>query len=192
MASLQSGLTTNEFTLRHVCAFVDAQGFSRGNEFFVRELAFKSSNLDEVVEFSEGVNSGFLKQARRKTFEYQIKNIHGIDLASGNLPRHYEKLPSVLQVFHRMLSTKERPYFACKNQQLAKVLTENKIPFVDLSIGDLIAPSLSQLDFINKAEELYFCYIHDDKIIEENKFKKLRCARRKVRHLWKYYQDFMA
>ncbi len=137
-------------SLNQICAVVDVQGFATKSHFYPRELSVIGKNIEVNMEFDTRQNAKYLPYAEQKTIHYQTQKIHGLTLRPSYEARaglkHANRLRRVLWRIYKSVVTEDKPYFGCKNQQLAEILEEEGIPFIDL---DSVAPRLRDLDKLN-------------------------------------------
>lgn len=158
-----------------VCAVVDAQGFSLGTEFYVRELAIKGAHVDCRLDIHCDLPRRKLSRRDYKTLKYQTDFVHGLNSKGGDPTLKSRNVGVILRAWHALVATREQPFFACKNHYIAKILDTYKIPYVNLESVTQI-PSTSVL---NKAYPGTSCGHHNWK--NEN----IRCAHRKVHQIWR-------
>lgn len=165
-----------------ICAVVDAQGFTLDNRFHFRELAIRNQDFRCCVEFNPEIFLHRLSRDKRRHLIYQINNIHGLPINPHDTGcfRSSQAL-TVLQSWHAISASPEKPYFGVKNPQLAGVLEQGNIPYICLNKPELNVPSLKVLDGVVKGAK-FFCALHT-RIHYNN---DLRCALRKVNLIWEW------
>jgi len=160
--------------LDRVCAIVDAQGFSVGHSFYVRELTVKGVESCITLEFDPRINEEELTERAQRTIRYQTEYVHGLSLRPWAKVRSSRDIVKVLKGLYKVFKYGDERYFACKNQKLAVILRKAQIPFVDLK--EYGAPPMRELDRDYGGDK--FCRYHNS-----NERSSWTCSERKARHL---------
>jgi len=183
---------------KSVCAVIDMQGFLVDIRFYPRELVILNDtknlyfNIDSELDIKDIKNQKLINDL---TFQKHL--IHGIPIKSEDkwniLTLKADKIRELLPYMYQKIKTQDKVYFACKNQQVSKILKDLKIPFVDLEhtvIGGEICPSLKKFDIQLSNKDLYFCKLHTC-LTDANSpfFRNLRCSSRKCSHIWKWLNN---
>lgn len=173
---------------KHICAFIDAQGFHLNNRFYLRELAIKNDTLDSCVEFDAELYLNRVRKDQRQQLIYQTNSVHGIPITSCRADFRSCEASTVIKSWYEIVATEEKVYFGLKNQQLATILNQVGIPFVDFERREIRAPSLRQLDQAYSSENpVTFCKFHT-RLPRHNNIE-LRCAQRKANRFWEWLRN---
>jgi hypothetical protein len=158
--------------MENICAIIDVQGFCKNKKFVPREIAVASNHLMSMCfEVDPELSNDELFEDR-VTNNYVKHNVHGLGFKpKGNKFINQNEVPKLLRYLYETHKNENATLFGIKNSQLAKILTDNKIPFIELN-----TPKLERLD------EYYGGDYHEEK-------EGGRCALRKVNYLKKWIND---
>lgn len=160
-----------------VCAVVDAQGFTLGKRFYVRELAIRSPNHSACLLVRVQLPRRPISAREHTTLAYQTKFIHGLSLSgiTKEVLSGDKSVGITLKAWHALLSSKECSLFACKNHYVTALLEKYKIPYLDLNTVYQV-PSLVVLN--QTYPLLKSCNNH------AWTSSQVRCAQRKADQIW--------
>jgi hypothetical protein len=161
-----------------VCAVVDAQGFTIGRDFIVRELAIRGERVDSCLLFK--VHSCKKLRVERAVLDYQSHFVHGLSFRGAATSKSLSttnSVTAVLVAWHRMVATTERPLFACLNPAVAELLRKEGIPFLDLH-------EVTQLPSSTLLRQIY----PEKRVCKHHKWTRpaVRCAQAKACQLWQF------
>lgn len=156
---------------------MDIQGFSVEGKFYPRELSIVNNdlnitwNVDPELEVTEN---------NRISIGYHVRDIHGLSVKPdyGPVMIKSSTLAVVLKILSSILFTEEKPYIAVKNQQLAAILRNEGLQFVNLEKGNCVPPAISDLE---KDNIPWMCILHSNPVP-----RMKRCALRKSVSIWKW------
>jgi hypothetical protein len=159
--------------MKKIFAILDVQGFIKNKEFRPREISI----LDDVQHVHYEVNSdlGKLSNDDMKTNIWNSMYITGLPLYTNN-GITIEQMKGLITSFAMMNSTKKRPYYGIKNQQLAKFLDQLGVKYVALHV-----PSMRMMERM---------YGDDLKCGLHFRIGSFNCAARKTRLIQKYLKNF--
>src|SRR5882757_1040597 len=172
-----------------VCAFIDVQGFMDKHEFYPREIAILNNEFSVCYEIDCDFDEEYIKK-HKSWLTYQRDRIHGLpikrvlDFKTSRILK-LSQLKSFIIECYTYLRKVDKYYIAIKNQQLANLLEELKIPTLNLErelIGNEVCPPLYLFDKISTGHT-HYCPLHF--YCTTN---KLRCALRKSINIWNWLQ----
>ena len=176
-------------SLRMVCAVIDSQGFTIGNQFFPRIVAVTNGVSTTEYEFNPQLPP--LDSRALKTVMYQQNKLHGYSMSTNCCEQqdnidyfNQGDFECVLKTIYITLASQQKPYFGISNTKLCKYLISQHIPFVNLSAGPFSAPSHSRLTLRYNSDSI--CTKH---VIPERVNRKFTCCRRKVDNTWRWLQE---
>ncbi len=125
-----------------------------------------------------------------RCFSFQQHQIHGIPIEKvikekSNQVFNYKELKSLLFEIYCRLRTEDKTLFAVKNHQLAALLLEYDIPFLDLEkikVGNEVCPPLHRFESLNFQTNT-FCLLHF-LLYSSCRQKKIRCSLKKSANIW--------
>src|SRR5882724_2913577 len=134
---------------KQVCAVVDMQGFFIDKVFYPREFAIVNNEMKLCFEIDCEIQND-LKFKSFRHFSFQQNQIHGIPVEKVLNERtsrvfKISELQTLVYEIYCRFRTEDKSYVAIKNQQLAKLLDEYGIPYLNLereNIGNEICPPL--------------------------------------------------
>jgi hypothetical protein len=178
---------------KKVCAVIDMQGYIFNNVFYPRELAVCNDSVDISIE----IESAFERKAittssLQWSYNFQKNNIHGLPLDSirsrlGLKVQRSENIGHLVKKLYQRVRTTDKPLLACKNQQVAELLTKLEIPHMNLeyvTIEGEICPTLKELDSKIGKGLVWFCPLHTCLPLGEKARKTFNCSLRKSRYIW--------
>jgi len=176
-----------------ICAIIDAQGYFIDKKFYPREIAVFNDDIQLCVEIPQ--NMPILTRIKNyKTILFQEYHIHGIPMervtTKGNTSSECENfsVKNILYHLYNKVKREGKIYLASKNQQLAVLLKECEILFIDLeqsAIENEPCPSLCAFDKLCGRPKSY-CSIHASVY---KKHQRTRCALRKSENIWRWVQS---
>ena len=157
--------------MNQVCAVVDIQGFSLQDGFRTRELAIWNDDTKVCFDVDPELCMFFLNKTDRRTVKYSTHNLHGLlhESFEDNAPKSKD-LGKLLEMAYLTLIRPDKKLFGIKNTQLAEILDQYDIPYIELST----------LEIVYKREG--FCINHTE--LCPKRRHKYRCALRKTESLW--------
>ena len=175
-----------------ICAIVDAQGFQFKDRFVPREVAIVSEQISQCQELNPQMYWRDLSLEDQQVIVYDTQRVHGLFYMPFNSADHcYLLHPNEIDVlltrWYDMIATEEKPFFGFKNQQMGKILTENKIPCLDLDDKSLRFPSYKSIQ--EKYGFNYLCAYH--KKPPKNSNIRFTCAYRKCAQMYRELQSIL-
>lgn len=163
----------------NIFAILDAQGFYFDGEFLIRELALvvKGENYIRSWDINTNLEEEKMSFKDRITNKFIRDNITGLDYRppADEVPIDANKVKVFLASIHRYYKTPENDKFGIKNSQLGKILSELRIPFVELKTPT--QPTLNRY-----YGSTVFCLRHVHKLGG-------LCSVQKVDHMHTYLKD---
>ena len=181
--------------LNNACAVIDMQGYCFEKKFFPRELAICSDKIEISIEIDCGLKENSFKNIHMfNDYKFQKYLIHGIPLESirGNIGLKVHDMRQVevlIKKLYEKIKSADKFLFACKNQQVARLLERLDIPFFNLEktiVENEICPKLETFDETIGGGQVWFCPLHTCLPNQESSRKKLRCSLRKSRYIWNW------
>lgn len=179
--------------LKKVCAVIDMQGYIFDKKFYPRELCICNDTFEMSIEIDSYLDwKNMLKSKHKLNYSFQKYLIHGIPLESirtklGMKVHKAENLNELLIKIYEQVKTSEKNLIACKNQQVATILSKIKIPHLNLeqkTIEEELCPALESLDKKFGNGQVWFCPLHTALSDEPAVRKTMRCSLRKSRYIW--------
>jgi len=179
----QVSLWNCQFTqLSSVCAVLDAQGFVHEGKFIPREMALVGSNFEYNWEVKTSLDRGVMSCKDRMTNDVNVKHLGlALDVEEGTKAINYLDVGNHLKNLYAAISTTGRPRLAIKQHNLAPLLKENGIPFINLEESKFQCPSMNRLCLMYN--EVKCCRLHTPQAFGEGPF---RCSLKKASllHQW--------
>ena len=131
-------MSNNLSKMSGICAIIDAQGFMWKGEFVIRELAM--AHIGDNYVRSWDVETPVIEEKmvfRDKITNEYIRSHHsGLDFNPPvtEIPIAYKKIKAFLAFLHKFSKTEENHFFGLKNEQLSSILSELRIPFIQLQV----------------------------------------------------------
>jgi hypothetical protein len=130
--------------MESICALIDAQGYFIDGKFHISELAISPTGHSCVQTWSVCLPKDFEEMSKKDkiTNEYIRRNITGLPYKPDNEEHisHTKIKAFIYMLWSKYRSGSERNKFGIKNPNLAKLLTELEIPYIEIempSIKDL-------------------------------------------------------
>ena len=179
---------------KQICAIIDLQGFSVGNQFFPREIAIVNKDLKLCYELDCDLDTDIIEE-NKGHLNYQRNHIHGIPIQrvlDFNTSRVFKSsnLEFIIENIYPYVKSIDKIYFAVKNHHLAKILDKINIPYINLekeTIGNEIVPPLHLFDKLNVGFG-YHCPLHFALIGRTSYDRSLRCSLRKCLNIWNWLE----
>ena len=170
-----------------VCAVIDSQGFFIHKKFYPRELSIVNNEYKLCFEIVPNISLdnriNYLGHFNKQTQELHGIPINRVIRSECKSVISILKFRQFIEEIYLRLRTDEKPLFAVKNQQMAVLLKEFEIPFLNLekeSVGGEICPTLSAFDSFGVS---IYCPLHA-KVMPKKNNQKHRCALRKSKAIW--------
>jgi len=155
--------------LEKIACVIDIQGYSLHGKFYARELSIVNDEICSTFNVDPEIS---LTDDSLNAIYYHYQRIHGLGLHPlKNVFIKNSTLEMFIRVITDMLTSEDKPYLAVKNHQLASLLDEWQIKYVNLESFE--APSVSQFTC------RWMCDLHENK-----RPQMRRCALRKSISLW--------
>jgi hypothetical protein len=179
--------------LKKVCAVIDMQGYIFNKVFYPRELAICNDNFDISIEIESSFErKSITTSSLLKSYLYQRNRIHGIPLDSirgrlGLRVQSSDNIEALINKLYQRVKTFDKTLLACKNQQVAQILSKMEIPHLNLELVEIegeLCPTLKELDMKMGKGLVWFCPLHTCLPLGKNDCQELRCSLRKSRYVW--------
>ena len=177
--------------MENICAIIDFQGFKINKNLFIpREMAISSDSISMCMEINPELDLNDFETSEQNIIKFITHNINGLHIKPFNdvnycyIPKQNE-IGEVLSLWYNLVSSTEKPLVACINDVTRKILSENNIPYLDLSDPALDFPSYKQIKIQNQTN--YLCGYH--KSFAYKSPNKFICAYRKCAQVYKVIKE---
>ena len=170
-------------TITKIFGAIDVQGFMIGRQFQVRELALKTINEDpEVFMVKPSISYHQLSNECKRMIVHQSSNLHNLAYEHGQFDLKQNEVITKIRDWILTNKEKHRQYVAVLNGQLARMLSEAGIEYIDLTIrGQHYFPTSKCLFRYGRQAFFRSTLPHCDNHIKEPDFTNVRrCAKEKV------------
>ena len=168
-----------------ICCVMDAQGFVKGKKFYPRELSILSDTHKQTILCDTHLDRVDLTEKDRKTNNFLSNNILGMAMSPQDLDikeATEDNAELMIVMLYDKVKTRRREVVAIKNYQLAEILDDWGIPYVDLSRYH--CPNFYRLKRLYGGNT---CHFHERAVPDRS---KLRCAEQKCENMWKWIIDY--
>ena len=153
-------------------------------------MAIVSDKLSFCIEINPCVELHDLPKDEQNIVKYITRNKNGLHLKPFNSTEYcfvpkIEDIGSVLQLLYQMIASEEKPLFAYKNRNVAKILKDSGIPHINLDEDQFNFPSYREIQL--KYAQNYLCGYH--KPFSYSSPLKFKCAYRKASQIFKEIKE---